>query len=228
MGAGPSEISTVVATIATALSAAASTSLFKDIITRWAQKRGSKIEISKDAPSLVLTGDSLSGSFSLGLLNLLKEAPQTSPVTIAKRHVLRRIEEAEQAMVKQNVVARTNRWADHLLTFGQYVIGGVLASSFVQQSLSPAIVGFLGVLVLIASLIKQQFHPDASARDATQKVGKLRALIRSAEDQLAELITRADADAGAYHALAQNVSRGLGEIELTENKTVGPPASSVK
>jgi hypothetical protein len=39
---------------------------------------------------------------------------------------------------------------------------------------------------------------------------------------------RADADAGAYHALAQKVSHGLGEIELTENKTVGPPASSVK
>lgn len=62
---------------------------------------------------------------------------------------------------------------------------------------TSAIVGFLGVLVLIASLIKQHFHPDATARDATQKVGKLKALIRSAEDQLAELITRVDADAGA-------------------------------
>lgn len=39
----------------------------------------------------------------------------------------------------------------------QYIIGGVLASSFVQGLLNPPWVGVLGVLVLVASLFKQQF-----------------------------------------------------------------------
>jgi hypothetical protein len=146
----------------------------------------------------------------------------------AEEHVRKRIEEAVRAMVQQNGVARTNSWADHLLTFGQYVIGGVLASSFVQQSLTQSIVGFLGVLVLIASLIKQQFRPDSTAREAKQMVGKFRTLIRSAEDQLAELRTKREIDASMYYALARDISKGLNEIERGEiNTTRGqPPAET--
>jgi hypothetical protein len=116
---------------------------------------------------------------------------------------------------------RTNRWSGHLLTFGQYVIGGVLASSFVQQALTPAAVGFLGVLVLLASLIKQQFHPDVRASQAAQTVSKLRALIRYAEDRVAELTTTDQASSADYHALVRKVSEESIRIEAREDNEGG-------
>ena len=74
------------------------------------------------------------------------------------------------------------RWSSisaNLLVRGQYVVRGLLASSFVKESLSsPKLVGFLGVLVLLASLIKQYFHPEISTENARRKATKLKAMIR--------------------------------------------------
>jgi predicted benzoate:H+ symporter BenE len=54
---------------------------------------------------------------------------------------LERLAEAKAALVHQESVALTNRWTSRLLTVGQYIIGGLLASSLVQQSLSRELVG---------------------------------------------------------------------------------------
>ncbi len=116
-------------------------------------------------------------------------------------------------------------WASHLLTFGQYVIGGVLASAFMQNNLTPKVIGFSGVLVLCASLINQQYHPEVRARDATQKAKELGSLIRDSEDQLAIIgaglhmnpnITR------TYMDLALQISGMLNAIDkagLNKNET---------
>jgi hypothetical protein len=89
--------------------------------------------------------------------------------------------------IGQDKKARISAWSSNLLTVAQYVIGGVLASSFVQESLTPKWVGALGVLVLVASLFKQQFHPEIDAEQARKKSAQSVALVRSTEDRLAIL-----------------------------------------
>ena len=72
----------------------------------------------------------------------------------ARARVLRRMTEIESSRQEQQSSYKGFRTASITLTFAQYVIGGVLASSFVQESLNAKAVGVFGVLVLVASLLK--------------------------------------------------------------------------
>ena len=75
-----------------------------------------------------------------------------------------RLNEARELLGRQESSAKWNRRANGSLTFGQYILGGVLATSFVQVSLSAQGVSLLGVLVLISSLVHQTYRPDLQAR----------------------------------------------------------------
>jgi hypothetical protein len=102
---------------------------------------------------------------------------------------------------------------------GQYIVGGLLASSFVQESLSPKLVGSLGLLVLIASLIKQHFHPELSVQNATTKAAQLKALIRRSEHQLAILdakVASGQDHTDAMISLLMTITERLTEIEMPE------------
>jgi hypothetical protein len=95
----------------------------------------------------------------------------------------------------------------------------VLASSFVQESLKPKWVGVFGVVVLIASLFKQQFHPEINAENARKNASKLQALVRSSEDQLAVLdakIASGQDHSDAMIALLTQITQRLTEIENPE------------
>jgi hypothetical protein len=109
------------------------------------------------------------------------------------------------------------------------VIGGVLASSFVQQSLKPQLVGFLGVLVLLASLVKQQYHPEVAAAEASLKASKLQVLIRDSEDRIAMISATVDTetdDPESILALVKDISGGLSALELqSSNKLTVVEAS---
>lgn len=147
------------------------------------------------------------------------EVAPSSPTSVARAQVIRRIADARDALRKQESSSKVSTWIANLLTFAQVVIGGVLASSFVQQSLTPKAVGLFGVLVLIASLVKQQYRPEVGAEDARQKGSRLRALIRTAEDQLTALdarSTQGEDRSDALIALTNRISRGLTEIENPE------------
>lgn len=143
-----------------------------------------------------------------------------TPFQVARDRVQSRLRETE---ILRNEQLDTRKWSNRAsvsLTFAQYIIGGVLASSFVQESLTPKWVGALGVLVLIASLFKQQFHPEVTAEDAKKKAFQLLTLRRSSEDQLAILDAK-DA-AGQNHtdamtALLTQITQRLSEIENPEN-----------
>jgi hypothetical protein len=130
-------------------------------------------------------------------------------------HLRMRIDEVQKFLQKQESLARRNQLASSLLVFGQYVIGGALASSFVQESLSRQIVGTLGVLVLLSSLIHQRYRPDIKIRGARDRVLKLRSLIRYAQDEYnSNRIGRTGAD--SLDKIIRRLSRGLTEIEATE------------
>jgi len=100
---------------------------------------------------------------------------------------LNRLEEVQQEYSRQRASVKTYKWMNGFLTIGQYIIGGLLASSFIQQSLSPHMVGFLGLLVLLSSLIYQHFRPDLKLRGAVERSAILHSAILDAEDDLYEM-----------------------------------------
>jgi hypothetical protein len=144
---------------------------------------------------------------------------QVTPVQVARERAVKRLEDASEAMDSQRTASTIARWSSHSLTVAQYVIGGVLASSFIQESLSPKLVGGMGVLVLIASLFKQQFHPEINAEFARKKASQLQGFIRMSEDQLT--ILDAKIAAGQDHTdamigLLTQITKRLTEIENPE------------
>jgi hypothetical protein len=142
-----------------------------------------------------------------------------SPHSIARWHVNIRLKEARTARTKEHSSAKVLHFLSRFLTFAQVVVGGVLATSFVQQSLSSRTVGIFGVLVLLASLVKQQYHPEIDAGEASQKASKLEALIRFSEDELTSIDARSSKGEDRTDALINlrdRISRGITEIENPE------------
>ena len=133
----------------------------------------------------------------------------------AKLEDMTRIDEIRDALQRNESVARWAGRSNGLLIFGQVVIGGVLATSFVQLQLDPSIVSLLGVLVLVSSLIHQQFRPDLKNRGARRRVAKLTHLLREAEDGVFE-IQQATHTAPSIESLRRRVTQQLSQIEQTE------------
>lgn len=142
-----------------------------------------------------------------------------APSQVAKERAVARIEEAKRALRNEVSSAKWSRISSNSLTVGQYIIGGLLASSFVQEALSRKLVGSLGLLVLLASLIKQHFHPELSAEQATKKAAQLKSLVRVSEDQLAILdarIASGQDHTDAMVSLLMRITERLTEIETPE------------
>jgi hypothetical protein len=138
---------------------------------------------------------------------------------VARGRVESRLREVEASRSELTGTYKLSRLASIALSVGQYIVGGVLASSFVQESLTPKAVGAFGVLVLVASLVREQFHPEVNAKEARKKAFQLLALQRSSDDQLA--ILDAKSATGQDHsdamiALLTQVTQRLGEIENPE------------
>jgi hypothetical protein len=160
-------------------------------------------------------------------LDSASETIRKSPSQVARLHIEARLKEAEFSQKEQQRESKSSKTTSTLLVIGQYIIGGVLASSFIQESLTPKLVGCLGVVVLIASLFRQQFHPEINAEDARKKASQLKALIRFSEDQLS--ILDAQIAAGQDHtdamiALMSQITQRLTEIESPE--AVAPTRST--
>lgn len=126
-----------------------------------------------------------------------------------------RVRDAAAALSRQKTIARANRWMSGFLVVGQYIVGGLLASSFVQQSLSKETVGGLGVLVLLSSLIYQHFRPDIQLRGASGRVLRLTSLIRSSQDDLVAM-KAVSSGAPTIDAFRKRISDALTDIEVSE------------
>lgn len=136
-----------------------------------------------------------------------------------------RLLEAKDELKRQESITKWQGNAATSLIFSQYIIGGVLATSFIQETLDSSIVGFLGLLVLVSSLIHQHFRPDLIARAAKERVLILRNMIRQVEDDL-YAIKEGKLAKDFIHELRAKVTECLKEIEdfelqdsgLAENK----------
>jgi hypothetical protein len=125
-----------------------------------------------------------------------------------------RIAEARRALQRQDAIAAWNERTVNLLTVGQFIIGGALATWIVQPFLSPGIVGFLGVLVVASSVIHQRFRPDLRARNAAERTVDLRLLVRKAEDMVFEMKRQNSIE--GIPMVRQMISDGLNSIEKSE------------
>lgn len=143
-----------------------------------------------------------------------RKAPD-APDPNTKLEDITRIDEIRDALERNESVARWAGRSNGLLIFGQVVIGGVLATSFVQSQLDRSTVSLLGVLVLISSLIHQQFRPDLKLRGARRRVTKLTHLLREAEDGVFE-IQQKTPSAPSIEGLRRRVTQQLSQIEQTE------------
>ena len=131
-----------------------------------------------------LLGAIISAFASLQKPKLLKIKEQKSFDT-AEQALLHRIDDAKKNLRSYAINQLSYRWSNLLLTFGQYVVGGVLATSLVYESLPREIIGSLGVLVMIASFIRNKERPDIKIHMIKEKsVIRLRRAIREAEDNL--------------------------------------------
>jgi hypothetical protein len=141
--------------------------------------------------------------------------PGKTRAEIAKAQAIHRIDGARTAMLRQVRRAKWGKFSSNSLTFGQYVIGAVMASAFVQKSLSPNIVGIFGIVVLIASAMKQHYHPDANVQNALQSASQLETLISQSEDRLVVIQTTAASntdDPMPYLELMERITAETGRI----------------
>ena len=142
--------------------------------------------------------------------------------------VSRPLHEARTIRAKKRTSATAFTWSARFLTFGQYIIGGVLASSFVQQKTSPQVIGVFGVLVLLASLITQHYHPELSAQTSSREAEQLGALIRESEDRIVVIeatMTGNKDDPQRLLELLEKVSRELKAITLLGLNTADGPVN---
>jgi len=150
----------------------------------------------------------------------LSKTERVSPPSLETKDIreLVRIAEIASALQRQERIATWSGRADVLLVFGQVVIGGLLASTFLQDELSKSVIGLLGVLVLVASLVHKQFRPDVNYAAARQRAVLHRQLLRETEDEVLFIQQREikSPNADAVERLRRNVTHRLFEIEMAE------------
>jgi hypothetical protein len=101
-----------------------------------------------------------------------------------KKKIQERLNEAKDLQQAKEKTAKRTRRSAIWLAIGQYIVGGIIATSFIQQSLAPHIINVLGLLVLISTLIRQKFNPDLTASTAARQAHLIRSFRRSTEDRL--------------------------------------------
>lgn len=121
-----------------------------------------------------------------------------------------------QSILSQEIDRRgIFRVASASLVFSQFIVGGILASSFVSKTLGETLIGLLGLLVLAASLISQHFRPDLLHKVSSEKVRRLKALRRKLEDDL-YVATRAEVSDDRLIEIRLFATKALEEIETAE------------
>ena len=160
-----------------------------------------------------------------------RQGPPPKPLTTKEEEakepslmVQSRLVDVKAVLEQQGKIERWSRRANGSLQFGQYIIGGVLATSLVQASLSPGIVSLLGVLVLVSSLVHQHYRPDLRLYGAKRRTVQLKALIRDVEDALYEIEQQRQGATSVFE-LRKMVSQALSQIEASEVSEYEPKRS---
>jgi hypothetical protein len=142
---------------------------------------------------------------------------------IAKKQVRIRLEDIIEERERQQSTSKWLGITSTFLMFGQYIIGAILTSSFIQHSLSAGWISGLGLMVIICSATKQHFHIDANAQTAEASAKRLRNLVRYSQDQIAILEARSangEDRTDAFIALLNDMTERLSRIENAEPSAI--------
>ena len=141
--------------------------------------------------------------------------PEENTQALARMINLRMNEARELQKTKHDHASRARFLAISLIV-GEYILGGVLASTFIQHSVSQHIAGILGVFVLLSTLVRQRFNPEVTASNSRIQSAKLKAFIRATEDKLTTIrltTTRGEERLDAELSILTSVSSFLAAIE---------------
>ena len=123
-------------------------------------------------------------------------------------------------MKEQEKIAQRNKLSGGLLTIGQYIVGALLATSFIQEYMSNVMVGILGLVVLFSSTIHQKFRPDLKAAAAKSRALKLRQLVRRSQDLSNEISLKYEGQVNSRikseSILAASIGKQMDQIENDE------------
>jgi hypothetical protein len=126
-----------------------------------------------------------------------------------------RLPDVKAAWRRQRSKARWSGWANMLLTVSQVVVGGALATTFTQQSITPGLAGFIGLLVLVSSLLRQILRLDQRETLARRRAAKLYALVLELQDGL-YAVDKGHSKPPSLYSLRKKASAGLASDELEE------------
>ncbi|WP_351008821.1 hypothetical protein [Shewanella sp. S1-58-MNA-CIBAN-0166] len=136
------------------------------------------------------------------------------------RYLENRINELKRYLKEQQNIAKRNQISGNLLTIGQYIVGGLLATSFIQEQMSSVMVGILGLIVLFSSTVHQKFRPDLKAAAAQSRATKLKQLLRRAQDLSNDISLvykgKIDSQLKSESTLAASIGMQMDQIENEE------------
>ena len=170
----------------------------------------------KDAEAIVTAiGVALAVSGALSAFLSQSIGRKTTISENGASHLDMRLKEVRSEIARVHSLERWNLFSSRSLLFAQYVVGGLLATSFVQESLSSQIIGLLGLVVVAASAWNQHFRPAAMHRAACFRRVSLQKVLREAEDEIFA-ITQGREGAPSEYKVAKLLSRGLNEAAEAE------------
>lgn len=126
-----------------------------------------------------------------------------------------RLDDLRIAQIRYQRLARRSALTFNFLIAGQFIVGALLASSFVQATLTPKYTGVLGVLVLLSSAVQQRFRPDVLAAQAKSRLIKCNCIIRAIEDGVFR-IRVADVTPNELLTLRNFATKGLDDLDRNE------------
>jgi hypothetical protein len=148
----------------------------------------------------------------------------------ARAQVVRRLNEATDALAKQIIQAKLSGVAATIANFAQGIIGVIMLMAYVRSKVSPDTVGVWSIVVLGASLFKRVFNLDTVAEKAKKDTDKLDALIRYGQDKLTALDARSmqgQDRTDALLVLVDEISSQLTQIVNPGAEVPKPPESTM-
>lgn len=146
------------------------------------------------------------------IVGIPENEPSSPTVSL---HLSTRLEEVKRVYRREKRNEGLSNFANGLLVLGQYVVGAVLATTFIRENLDALITGLLGLSVVITTTLHQKFRPDLSAKISASKASFLYSTIIKVEDGI-EKIRKAHPNAPAEEDIINMLSRTL--IKWHDNK----------
>ena len=147
------------------------------------------------------------------LLRFLSGDKEVNPSEIDLEGIAR-LDELKAFQLRYQRQARRNAFSFNLLVFGQFIIGALLASNFVQANYAKY-TAILGVMVLLSSAIQQRYRPDVLATQAKQRLVKCNRFIRFVEDGILSVRARTT-DCHSIFEIRNAATDGLDGLERNE------------